>query len=97
MPSLSGLGQNFTSSAITAIPSMGNSALNFGRTAANNTAANVASGGQMAQSVGAIQGSVYAQEQYMEQITELTNELALKNAQCNIEKKLGEAAKSLTQ
>ena len=85
------------SSIIPTSAGMANSAINFGRTAANNTQSNLIAGGQMGQSVGAIQGSVAQQEQYMEQITELSNELALKNAQCNIEKKLGEAAKSLTQ
>ena len=85
------------SSIVPSSAGMASSAINFGRTATNNTIAQAVSGGQMGQSVGAIAGSVSQQEQYMEQITELSNELALKNAQCNIEKKLGEAAKSLTQ
>ena len=49
------------SSMIPTSAGMANSAINFGRTAANNTQSNMVAGGQMGQSVGAIQGSVAQQ------------------------------------
>lgn len=89
---------NFASSLI---PSTANGAghalYNNAYSSANNRISNVAAGAQMNESIGSIGGNVHDQENYMTQLTKLGNELALKNAQCNIEKKLGEAAKSLSQ